>query len=109
MYNGIVYYSVFRTTAYAQAAIAKPIVGPTFTMHEIARSVPGFTSGTRFSGTVIASNEAGKAITETATEAAITDGDVAIQVLTVNAPQDELPVLRSAVAHLQSADRLATH
>jgi hypothetical protein len=109
-YNGIVYYTVLRSAADARAAVAKPIAGPTETLHLIAHSVPGFGSlqGYRFSGTVIATNPAGQKLTETSSEASIADGNVAVLVETINAPQDEIPVLRSAVAHLQSADRLAT-
>jgi len=108
-YNGIVYYTVFTSTADAQAAAAKPIGGPTEMLHVIARSVPGFGSfpGYRFSGTVIGTSKAGTKITDTSSEASIADGNVSVVVDTINAPQDEIPVLRSAVAHLQSADRLA--
>jgi hypothetical protein len=109
-YNGIVYYTVFRSAADAQASVGKPIVGPTQTLHVIARSVPGFSSfpGYRFSGTVIGTNKAGQKTTLTSSEASIADGSVVVLVDTINAPQDEIPVLRSAVAHLQSAERLVT-
>ena len=101
---------MFRSAADAKAAAARPIGGPTETLHVVARSVPGFSSfpGFRFSGTVIGTNKAGRKTTLTSSEASIADGSVAVLVQTINAPQDEIPVLRSAVAHLQSAERLAT-
>ncbi|MGH2850623.1 MAG: hypothetical protein ACRDLP_08410 [Solirubrobacteraceae bacterium] len=110
LYNGIVYYTVFRASSDAAAVVTRPIGGPTAALHLIAHSVPGLGSlpGARFSGTVIGRNRAGKAITNTFSEASIADGNVAVKVVTIDAAQDELPVLRSAITHLTSAQQPAS-
>jgi len=102
-------YTVFRSAADAQASVAKPIANLAEPLHVIARSVPGFDSftGHRFSGTVIGTNKTGQKITATSSEASIADGNLTVKVDTIDAPQDEIPVLRWAVTHLQSAGRLA--
>jgi hypothetical protein len=102
-------YSVFLSPAGARAGLAKPTVARRETVHLLARSVPGFGSftGYRYGGTAIATDRARTTVINAVSEAAIAHGSVVVAVRTLDAPEDEIPVLRSAVMHLEGATRLA--
>jgi hypothetical protein len=104
--QGLIYYSVHSTPADARASVNHPGLGANGRI--VARRVPGFSSlpGILISGTVTVTTSLGGSFTRQLTAAGVGERNVVVLAATIGhgAHESELPLLRSAVRHLQAVE-----